>query len=411
MTFLSEAGWLNARRLRDYPRIFLALYMLAIVMVLAVSADGIGPGNRPLGTDFMDVWSAGVMAQEGRPAEAYDFAKHFEVQEAALPWGDTDRADIPFYGWCYPPMFLLLAYVLAFLPYLAALLLWMISTLPLYLAAIRAIVPGQVAMVAALAYPGVFVTLGHGQNSFLTAALLGGGLVLLKSRPLMAGVLFGVLSYKPHFGLLLPLALLAGGHWRAIFSAGMTVLAVAGASWLAFGTDTWLAFFHSLEQTRTFILEQGPTGWQKIQSSFSAVRMLGGDIPLAYAVQIFVTVFCAFWIVRVWRSGLASELQYALLATGAILSTPYVLDYDLMVMALPIAWMASYGLREGFLKWEKMALVMVWILPLFARSLGMLTGLPVGPVALLVFLFVLLRRVSYEMDGKRGGSAMPMPAV
>ncbi|MBI1214617.1 MAG: DUF2029 domain-containing protein [Alphaproteobacteria bacterium] len=397
MGFLREAKWLNARRVRDYPRIFLVIYAIAIIIVLAASRHGIDQGRRPLGTDFMDVWAAGRLSLRGHPADAYDYKKHYAVQKAALPYKQDVKP--PFFGWHYPPIFLLLATALAMLPYVWALFVWMAATLPMYLAAIRAIIPGRVAMTAALAFPGAFMTLGHGQNSFLTTALLGGGLVLLKKRPWIAGVLFGLLCYKPQFGMILPLALLAGGHWRAIFSAGFTVVAVCALSWLAFGTETWIAFFHSLGLTRHYVLEQGPTGWEKIESIFSAVRMLGGGIQLAYAAQMFESVFCTLCVIAVWRSPAVEDgLKYAMLVTAAMMSTPYILDYDLTAMALPMAWLAVTGLRDGFLPWEKITLVVMFVLPVIARLLGKLTTTPVGPVMMIYFLAMLLHRIVHQIN-------------
>jgi alpha-1,2-mannosyltransferase len=176
--FLSEAAWINRRRALAYPRIFLALYAAAIVVVLALSPHMIDPWGKPVGTDFMDVWAAGKLALAHKPGAAYDYAQHFAVQQAALPWKKGQIA--PFYGWHYPPMFLMIAAGLALLPYGVALALWMMATLPAYLLTIRAIIPGRAAMMAALAFPGAFVNLGHGQNGFLTCGLLGGSLLLLE---------------------------------------------------------------------------------------------------------------------------------------------------------------------------------------------------------------------------------------
>jgi hypothetical protein len=60
-----------------------------------------------------------------------------------------------------------------------------------------------------------------GQNSTWTPGLFGGGLSLLERRPLLAGGLLGLLIYKLQLGLLIPVALLAGRHWRA--SEGLAV--------------------------------------------------------------------------------------------------------------------------------------------------------------------------------------------
>ncbi len=113
--FFSEAAWINRRRAVAYPRIFLVIYTIAIVAVLALSLHMIDPTGKPVGTDFMDVWAAGKLALAHKPDAAYDYAQHAAVQQAALPWPKGKVA--PFYGWHYPPMFLMVAAALALLPY------------------------------------------------------------------------------------------------------------------------------------------------------------------------------------------------------------------------------------------------------------------------------------------------------
>ena len=74
-------------------------------------------------------------------------------------------------------------------------------------------------LLLALAFPAVFVNIGHGHNGFLTAALIGAGLLMLDRRPILAGILFGLMAYKPQFGVLIPLVLAATGRWRAFLAA------------------------------------------------------------------------------------------------------------------------------------------------------------------------------------------------
>ena len=181
----------------------------------------------------------------------------------------------PLYGWHYPPFFHFIAAPLATMPYLAALFMWQAATLVLYLLAVLAIsrahpspagrggraqppspFGGGITLLLALAFPAVFVNLGHGHNGFLTAALIGFALLWLDRRPIVAGILFGLLAYKPQFGLMVPLVLLATGRWRTLFAAGATVLALTLAVTLVFGVETWRAFFASAPFTRA-VLEQG----------------------------------------------------------------------------------------------------------------------------------------------------------
>ncbi len=217
-----------------------------------------------------------------------------------------------------------------------------------YLVTLRAILPRPETWLVATAFPAVFVNIGHGQNAFFTTALLGGALHLLNSRPWLAGLLIGLLAYKPQFGAMIPIALLAGGHWRTIGSAVLTVAALIAVSTLALGTSVWHALAASTTFMQTVVLEGGNIGWEKIQSIFSAVRMWGGSVPLAYAVQFSLAAILAATLAWLWRSEAAFELKAAALAIASLLATPYVLDYDLVVLALAIAYLARSGSRRAF---------------------------------------------------------------
>jgi alpha-1,2-mannosyltransferase len=236
----------------------------------------------------------------------------------------------------------------------------MAMNLPAYLVAIRAILPHPAVLRPALAFPAVFVNLGHGQNGFLTAALLGGALVLPDRRPALAGVLIGLFAYKPQFGVLIPLVLLATVRWTAIAAAAATVLAVCAATFALFGTSVCTAFTDSTDLTRNVVLEAGSTGWEKIQSMFSFVRMWGGGIETAYAVHGAVALAVAASLVWLWRSTAAYELKAAALAAGCLLATPYVLNYDLTILAAAVAFFARHGLAHGFRAYEITLLAGVW---------------------------------------------------
>ena len=388
--WMREADWLIRRRLVVYAAIFVAMYAIAAVVWLAISSGGIDMNGKPIGSDFVNVWAAGSLALADQPAGVYDYNIHHEAQKAAF-----GGEHVPYYGWHYPPMFLLAALPLALLPYLAALGLWMMATLPLFLLAIYRILPRRETLLLALAFPGVFVNLGHGQNGFLTTALLGGGLMLLERRPMLAGILFGLLTYKPQFGLLIPLVLLLGWRWDTIVVATATATFVAMVSVLLFGPETWIAFIDSLALTREAIVEQGVTGWHKIVSVFAAARMSGANVAFAYLVQAAVGVCAAVTVLRLWTPAVPHGLKCAALVTATPLLTPYLLDYDLVILALPIAWLAADGLKRGFLPWEKVTLAAVWLLPMLSRLIAMGVSVPLTPPLLMVLLFLIFRRARH----------------
>jgi alpha-1,2-mannosyltransferase len=142
------------------------------------------------------------------------------------------------------------------------------------------------------------------------------------------------------------------------------------------------------------VLEQGDTGWEKIQSVFSAARMWGVGVPIAYAIQITLGLTLAASLAWLWQSAAAFELKAAALATGSLLATPYVLDYDLVVLAVAIAFFARHGLSHGFRRFEISLLAAAWIVPLLSRVIAGATGIPLGLlVVLALYVFTLQRAV------------------
>jgi hypothetical protein len=217
-------------------------------------------------------------------------------------------------------------------------------------------------------------------------------LVQLDRRPVIAGILFGLLAYKPQFGLMIPFVLAATGRWRTFAAAAATVGFLAVATTLAFGPHVWQAFLDSTRFTRVVALEQGDTGWYKIQSVFAWARMWGAPISLAYAVQAAVVIALGAALVRLWRGGAPHPLKEAALCLAAILATPYTFDYDMMVLAPAIAFIAIDGRARGFGPWEKTALAALWLVPLVARNFALVTFIPLGVPAMLAVFVLLLRR-------------------
>ena len=379
--------WLTAARARGYSLVLLAICTLAFAGWIAVSDGLIDRNGKPLGTDFSNVYAAGSLTWQGRAAEAYDPA-HQHAAEKAIFGG----REVPFYGWHYPPFFFAVAFLVAAVPYGWGLAMWLVASFAAYLATLRAILPRPETPLIAAAFPAVFVNIGHGHNGFLTAALLGGALHLLDRRPWLAGVLIGVLAYKPQFGVLIPIALLAGQRWHTIAAAALTVAALVAVSFATLGGEVWHAFLDSMKFTQTIVLEQGDTGWEKIQSIFSAARNWGANVATAYAIQGALALLLAASIAWLWHSDAAFELKAAGLALASLLATPYVLDYDLVVLAVAIAFFARHGFTHGFRDYEISLCVAAWLVPLLSRSVAGATGIPLGLIVLLAFYGFVLRR-------------------
>ena len=421
---LRSGDWLTRERMRLVASAVLIASAAGFLLLVVTSHGGVDLQGRPLGTDFSNVYAAGTYVWDGNTVAAFDPPQQFAREQAIF--GPSTQ----FYGWHYPPYFLFVAAALSWMPYGAALAVWQAVTLGLYLLMMRGIVfpsprargeggspqdsesrigpltrfaslatPPRAAgrsnpdwLLLSLAFPAVLINLGHGQNGFLTAALMGGALIVLDRRPIVAGILFGLLVYKPQYGLMLPIVLGVSGRWKCFAAAAATVVLLTIATTLTFGASVWQAFLDSTHFTRTVVLEQGNTGWYKIQSIFAWARMWGAPIPLAYALQGAATVALGAALARLWRSAAPVPLQAAALCLATILATPYSFDYDMMLLAPAIAFVAIDGLLRGFAPWEKTLLAVLWLTPLVARSIAHISLVPLGvPIMMAVFVLILRR--------------------
>ena len=331
--------WLNRERLTVYPKIFLALYAcFGAVLIISAAVSGNGLTDflgRPLGADFSHYWVASSLAKAGDPAAVYNFQEFLAAQEAFF------KVKFPL-PWLYPPTYLLLVLPLALLPYLPALAVWLVVTLGAYLAVVRRIAPHPLTPWLALAFPGTFQNFFHGQNGFMSAALLGGGLLLLNRSPLTGGFLLGLLSYKTHLWVLVPLALVAGRRWRALMAAVAAALAMVLASWLVLGQQVWIAYWHNISLPMK-LLEEGFLPMDKMVTIFSALLQFRTGLATALVVQTVIMIAVGGAIFRLWHRETAFAVQASGLVLGILLFTPYCFSYDLMLLALPLAWLGWEG--------------------------------------------------------------------
>jgi alpha-1,2-mannosyltransferase len=404
---LRSGAWLTRERMK-----LVALALLTAagggLIYLAASAHGITDfKGRPLGTDFSAFYVAGTLVLEGHALTAFDQALLYAREQALF------GPAVAYYPWVYPPFFLLPMTALALLPYLPALIVGQVVSFAGYLVAMRALIraaapsaPDRLWLLLAAAYPPVLINFGHGQNGLLNAALLAGALAALPRRPVSAGGVFGLLVYKPQFGLLIPLALVAGGYWRTILAAAVTVGLLTLVTTAVFGIDIWQAFMAASHLGRTMLIESGDAGWNKIQSVFSVVRMWGGSTELAYAMQTAVTLAVAAALAWLWRGRAAFPLKAAALPIASMLAAPYSLDYDLMLLAPAIALLAAAGLERGFAPWEKSLLALLWIVPLVARVVAGATLIPLAVPAMLAAFAFLLHRAMREAGRPRASGVL-----
>ncbi len=344
----AAAAPIAARRLVAVIGLSLALGYLVILAGTYLQGHFLVDAERqPITNDFVAVYAAGRLALDGLAASAYDWPAHKAAEVQAI---GHDFAD--YYGWHYPPPFLFVAAALALMPYLGAAVAWLLATLCAYAATLRFILRDRAGIFLALGFPAAIWNITAGQNGFFTATLIGGTLASLERRPALAGVFLGLLTYKPQFGLLFPLALIADRRWLTIAVATCVAIGMAVASWIVFGTASWLAFFHWLPVTGEIILGQGRADFDRLQSLYGLVRAHGGSETIAWSLQAAASVATAAAIVWLWRSRAPYELKAATLAAATLVATPYVYMYDVVVLAVAVAFLLRFALDRGMTSTE-----------------------------------------------------------
>jgi alpha-1,2-mannosyltransferase len=384
-------AWLGRRHIGQCCAVLLALELAVFLFIVAGTHGWIVPLERPTTTDFASFYAAGVLANGGTPELAYDQAAHFAMEQAV-----TERG-IEYQFFNYPPVYLILCAALAHLPYLPGFVLFIAATLFFYLAVARRILDDYrgTALLVLLAFPMAFWNIGLGQNAFLTAGLFGMAPLLVDRRPVLAGLLFGLLCYKPHFGLLIPVALAAGCYWRSFAAAAVSAGLLILASIALFGWDTWHDFLATAAASHA-VYESGRILFAGFTSPFGAVRLLGGPVALAYTVQAIAGLAAAILVFIVWRCHLSLPLRAASLAAATLVAVPVAIFYDLMLGTIAVCWLArdqSHPISAA----EKTFFAAITLLLLDARHLGESWHVPTAALAALGLFAIVTSRAFREL--------------
>lgn len=325
----------------------------------------------PKAVDFLSFWAAGKMVANGAGAQIYDIEMHHAVERAVV-------ASVGLLPFPYPPPFALLVAPFGAFPFGIAFTAWVSLTGALYVLAARAWMPGRLA----LAQPSVLANGFIGQNAFLTSALFLGGLQMLKSRPMAAGAVLGLLVIKPQLALALPVAMLAGRHWQAIAGGALSASAALMVGLLAFGSGSYAAFFEMLSTYAGFV-SASRWPWQEIASVYALLRYFGASASIALTLHGLIAAVALTIVWQAWRRDSAGK--EAILTAATLLIPPYLLTYDAVLLGLPVAWLLIAGNRPGIS-------ALVWGSSLV--SVGSLAGfyefpnvLPLGAIVSLIVIY------------------------
>jgi hypothetical protein len=413
-----ELPWLNRERLAFYPAALFLLYLVfaALWTALTLAHGMMDPVGIPFGHVFIEFWTAAKAALGPTPAAIYDFPSFYAMQQTVV------ASVRPLYPWHYPPVLLLFLAPFALVPYLWAVPLWYGANLAGYLTLVKRVALERRLVWIGLAFPGTVLTLHIGQFGLLLVAALGWGLLLLEERPVMAGAAIAVLAVKPHLCLLVPLALLVARRWTVFATATLVLILLIAASWLAFGGATWRALLGNLSAFGgAHLLLPPPTGraaevegfllWNWQPSVFVMVRQLGLASAPAYLVQTAAALAAAAVVAWAWCRPAPRTFQASVLVTANLLVSPYVYNYDLVLLILPIAWLGWHGARHGWLPGEKLMILLAWLLPGLIVPLADVLGMQAGPLPVAAFLGIICRRIAHDLNLARHAETLAVEGV
>jgi hypothetical protein len=306
------------------------------------------------GNDFLTFYVASKLVLTGSAAAVFDQARFFALQDAMS--GIAEH-----FPWAYPPLFLLVVAPLATLPYTWALATWLGFTSLSFGWIVRKL--SGLALPMVLILPPLVQNAIDGQNGALTAALFAGGVAALANRrTILAGLLFGCLAYKPQVFALVPIALIAARQWKSLAAAIVASLLLAFVSLAAFGFDIWFKFAAHLADHMQWVLD-GRLPSDRFPTTFIFIYKLTGRAGLAKIAQLASSLFACGFIYWAWRKTEAILPRVLAFCVAMPLATPFMLEYDLAVWALPAA-MIFVQLWRGPGRWgDWAALGILFLLP------------------------------------------------
>ncbi|RKP43820.1 DUF2029 domain-containing protein [Trinickia fusca] len=381
--------WLDSERLRLYPAVVLICYLVWVLIYLYKAVWHPHEYISPLAIDFLPFWSSSYLALHGHAADAYNLGVLGNVEQNAL------AHTVGLLPWLYPPTFLLFVYPLALLPWKIAAATFLGGTYALFVRAIRAIVPRREALLIAMAFPGAALVAVSGQNGLLTASLAALGLVLLRRRPVAAGICFGILCMKPHLAVLFPLALLCSRSWRALASLALTAMSMLAISVLVFGGGTLAAFLHNASMAAGYV-ESGRAALARVPTMFALAKLAHVPSALAYAAQGLSAILAAAAVCYAWGRETSHALRAATLVCASLMVCPYLFDYDLTWYGVLIAWYGKYALESGWKRGEREWLILLWLTPLAGILIVSHVKVQFMPLISAITLWMLVRRIAQQ---------------
>jgi hypothetical protein len=318
-----------------------------------------GPQAAPFAGDFIQEYVGGYIVLYGDHSRFYDvaYAKQLEhdPEIAGFHWQSEQ-----WYPMIYPPFYYLLFAPLSLLPIRIAALVWLGLMVAAFVASMlllarhfpeRTILPWGLPA-GALFLP-LLLSLIMDQKGTLLLLIFTATFVLLDRRqPFWAGLVFGLIAFKPHLALVIGLAMLCKSEWRFVAGSILTTNVLIGLCFVV-GVDVSYQYFQLSLHMGEYI--ETP-GYQLEQMhcwlGFFRLLLSGWTLQGVWIVTLIAWAITIALLARLLWGPLAYgrplfAVQYSGLVLATILLSPHLLTYDLSPLLLPMILLIVYTTEAG----------------------------------------------------------------
>ncbi|MEM9212113.1 MAG: glycosyltransferase family 87 protein [Pseudomonadota bacterium] len=372
----------------DRARVMAAVGVLPFIMIMGWALIRMvvweWDNGYTFGFDFTAFWAAAKLAVAGNAHWAFDIDLFDPLADLAGRVGG-------YLYWHYPPTWVALLYPFGWMAPPTALLVFSAITLSVWTWIVVATIPvgtwGE--RLAVLLSPALYLTIIGGQNGVLVAACLclfvhG----VFQKRDWMVVLACTLLLAKPHFGVLMPVVLIALGRWKAVGASAVfgTVFIVAsialtGRPYL----DAFIANFHTLSTAIDSV------GLVRLQYSLYAfLKSLGVSQSIAVAAQVPVALAAigTCWIA--FRSEhYGRDLQTATFLIGSLMISPYAFIYDLPAAVIGM-WFLHRAIKHTPIPGYTLVFSLVWLTPAVHQKLFNMSGVSLGFIPMAAVSYVVI---------------------
>ncbi len=391
--------------------------------------------SSPYAGDFLQEWLGGYIVRSGDHSRFYEtsYAQHLQhdFHLVGITW-DKSR----YYPIAYPPFYYLLLSPLSVLSYHMAAWIWavlMVSCFVAFIALLHwsaaiptgvfacwcretiAVIPSRQRLwqtivpwtiLAAVLFVPMLENFSSSQKGAVCLLILTCTFLLLnKGRSYLAGLVFGLLAFKPQLTLVIAVAMLLKQQWRFVFGGVTTGAVLVGLSLLV-GVDVCCQYFKFATSTADYIQTCG-YDLSKSHCLYGFITLLAhGESMIAVRITTLIFTVAIIGMLALLLRGVLKldkprfALQFSGLVVATVLLSPHFFTYDLVVLLLPMFLLGfalvHRAITSRYSQCMIWLLVSIYVLAGYSPQIAGLCSIQITTLFMLALLVILMLEVRMQ---------------